>query len=79
MLRTADNAADSPTFFPRPTIKEIDYILNHFKGLFNQIPEKKDIKSVFSGIRPLVSDFIQKIKRFIENAYKFARSESGLN
>ena len=27
ILGTTDNAVDSPTFFPRPTIKEIDYIL----------------------------------------------------
>jgi glycerol-3-phosphate dehydrogenase len=78
ILGTTDNAVDSPTFFPRPTIKEIDYILNHFKELFIQIPEKKDIKSVFSGIRPLVSDLSKKKSKDLSRMHKIIRSESGL-
>jgi glycerol-3-phosphate dehydrogenase len=41
---------------PKPLEQEIDYLLRHVARYFNLKAEKSDIKAVWSGLRPLVSD-----------------------
>ncbi|MCW8859379.1 MAG: FAD-dependent oxidoreductase [Deltaproteobacteria bacterium] len=41
---------------PLPLEAEIDYLLRHVTRYFNLKVEKSDIKAVWSGLRPLVSD-----------------------
>ncbi len=41
---------------PRPLEKEIDYLLHHLTSYFNKPVTRQDITSVWTGLRPLVSD-----------------------
>lgn len=41
---------------PKPLDSEIDYLLRHVTRYFNLSVAKSDIKAVWSGLRPLVSD-----------------------
>ncbi len=41
---------------PKPLESEIDYLLRHLSRYFNLQVKKSDIKAVWSGLRPLVSD-----------------------
>lgn len=41
---------------PKPLDTEIDYLLRHVTRYFNLSVTKQDIKAVWSGLRPLVSD-----------------------
>lgn len=44
------------TEHPKPLEAEIDYLLRHVAHYFNLQVKKSDIKAVWSGLRPLVSD-----------------------
>lgn len=55
IVGTTDEPADICEH-PLPLESEIDYLLRHVTRYFNLKVEKKDIKAVWSGLRPLVSD-----------------------
>ncbi|MDX2481770.1 MAG: FAD-dependent oxidoreductase [Desulfuromusa sp.] len=55
LVGTTDEPAEI-TEHPQPLESEIDYLLRHVTRYFNLQVEKSDIKSVWSGLRPLVSD-----------------------
>lgn len=55
LVGTTDEPAEI-TEHPLPLESEIDYLLRHVTRYFNLQVEKSDIKSVWSGLRPLVSD-----------------------
>lgn len=51
---TDEPSAISP--HPKPTEEEIAYLLRHIGGYFDLEVKREDIQSVWSGLRPLVSD-----------------------
>ena len=55
LVGTTDEPADI-TEHPRPLDTEIAYLLRHVTRYFNLQVETTDIKAVWSGLRPLVSD-----------------------
>jgi glycerol-3-phosphate dehydrogenase len=55
LVGTTDEPADISEH-PRPLETEIAYLLRHVKRYFNLQVERADIKAVWSGLRPLVSD-----------------------
>ena len=55
LVGTTDEPAEISEH-PRPLTSEIDYLLRHVTRYFNLQVEKSDIKAVWSGLRPLVSD-----------------------
>ena len=55
LVGTTDEPAEI-TEHPQPLEEEIDYLLRHVTSYFNLQVEKSDIKAVWSGLRPLVSD-----------------------
>lgn len=55
LIGTTDEPADI-TEHPQPLDAEVDYLLRHVTRYFNLQVEKKDVKAVWSGLRPLVSD-----------------------
>jgi len=54
LFGTTDQRVDTISLEPRPLSHEIDYLLEHAGRYLTQPPEKSDILSVFSGLRPLV-------------------------
>jgi len=55
IVGTTDEPAEL-TEHPRPLEDEIDYLLRHMTRYFNMQVSPADIKAVWSGLRPLVSD-----------------------
>jgi glycerol-3-phosphate dehydrogenase len=55
LVGTTDEPAEV-TDHPQPLESEIDYLLRHVAQYFNLKVKKSDIKAVWSGLRPLVSD-----------------------
>ncbi|MDX2494517.1 MAG: FAD-dependent oxidoreductase, partial [Desulfuromusa sp.] len=55
LVGTTDEPAEV-TEHPQPLEAEIDYLLRHVTRYFNLQVSKADVKAVWSGLRPLVSD-----------------------
>ena len=55
LVGTTDEPAEL-TEHPQPLDIEIDYLLRHVTRYFNLQVDRSDIKAVWSGLRPLVSD-----------------------
>ena len=55
LVGTTDEPAEV-TDHPQPLEEEIDYLLRHVTQYFNLKVKKSDVKAVWSGLRPLVSD-----------------------
>ena len=56
LVGTTDTPIDEPTLEPRPTDGEIDFILETAAVYLKKNPTRRDILSVFTGIRPLVRE-----------------------
>lgn len=56
LLGTTDTPVDSVDFEPRPLAAEIDFLLKHAARYLRQDPQRQDILSIFSGLRPLVKN-----------------------
>lgn len=54
LFGTTDHRVEEIAIEPRPLANEIDYLLEHAGRFLTQPPERTDILSVFSGLRPLV-------------------------
>jgi glycerol-3-phosphate dehydrogenase len=54
LLGTTDTAVKRSVLEPRPFKREIDFLLNHAGKYLTKAPSRKDILSVFSGLRPLI-------------------------
>ncbi|SFV27779.1 glycerol-3-phosphate dehydrogenase/oxidase [Thermoflavifilum thermophilum] len=50
---TTDTAVDAPTLDPRPFPEEVDFILQQAAAYLSHPPHRKDVLSVFAGLRPL--------------------------
>lgn len=54
VVGTTDTPVDAVSLEPRPTREEVDFILENAREYLEKPPERSDVLSVFSGIRPLV-------------------------
>ncbi|MCH7401990.1 FAD-dependent oxidoreductase [Belliella kenyensis] len=79
IVGTTDTLIDSTSYEPKPLNEEIDFILETARRFLTIPPTKEDVRSVFSGLRPLAapSDKNQKTKE-ISRSHKIVMSESGI-
>lgn len=54
ILGTTDTPVDEPDLEPQAMEKEIEFILKHATQYLTGNPTRKDVRSVFAGLRPLV-------------------------
>jgi glycerol-3-phosphate dehydrogenase len=54
VVGTTDNPVDEVSLEPKPTMEEVDFILENAHSYLERPPTRDDVRSVFSGIRPLV-------------------------
>jgi glycerol-3-phosphate dehydrogenase len=54
LVGTTDTAIPEPTMEPSPREEEIEFILETAAGYLHKAPQRSDVLSVFTGIRPLV-------------------------
>ena len=56
VVGTTDVPVDGPAYEPRPGDDEVDYILEHAGRYLTPAPTRDDVRAVWGGLRPLVSD-----------------------
>jgi glycerol-3-phosphate dehydrogenase len=54
LIGTTDTPRDKVTLEPRPLKEEIDFVLNNAAQYLAQAPQRKDVLSIFAGLRPLI-------------------------
>lgn len=80
VLGTTDTPLNEASLEPRALAEEIDFILDQAGQYLTRKPTRKDVLSVFAGLRPLAAPThsdTQKTKEISRN-HKIYRSESGL-
>jgi glycerol-3-phosphate dehydrogenase len=79
VVGTTDTLVKKPKLEPQALQSEVDFILETAQAYLSPAPQKKDIKAVFAGLRPLAkaSDENEKTKE-ISRSHKVIVSESGL-
>jgi glycerol-3-phosphate dehydrogenase len=60
IIGTTDTPVSEPTIEPRALPAEIDFILQQIGRYLQKIPTRKDIRSIFAGLRPLVKSSSKK-------------------
>jgi glycerol-3-phosphate dehydrogenase len=76
---TTDTPLDEISTEPRALEEEISFILETAGQYFKKVPSRKDVRSVFAGLRPLASDKSNKgSTREISRRHKIIFSKSGL-
>lgn len=79
VVGTTDVPIEEADEEPKATDKEVDFILENATQYLDNPPSKRDIKSVFVGLRPLAAteNGTQKTKE-VSRSHKITRTESGL-
>ena len=54
VVGTTDTPVDTPELEPKALEEEIEFVLKHAKQYLTGNPTRKDVRSVFAGLRPLV-------------------------
>lgn len=77
LLGTTDTPVTTISAEPRALPEEIDYLLDHTARYLNRPPERKDVLSVFAGLRPLVGP-PQRRSAALSREHAVVVSDSGL-
>lgn len=54
IVGTTDTEVSGPEMEPKATNEEVDFLLEHVGRFLARKPQRKDVRSVFNGIRPLI-------------------------
>jgi glycerol-3-phosphate dehydrogenase len=78
VVGTTDIAVDTIQREPRPMAEEIDFILTNAAKYLSKVPTRKDVLSVFAGLRPLVKVGDAKSTAALSRDHTILISNSGL-
>lgn len=79
VVGTTDTAVENADFEPKPLKEEIDFILENASAYMTKKPKRKDVLSVFSGLRPLAaSEDNSASTKEVSRHHKVIVSTSGL-
>lgn len=80
VIGTTDTPLSSPSLEPKALDEEVDFILDQAGQYLDMKPTRKDVLSVFAGLRPLAAtDHTDSSKtKEISRSHKIYRSKSGL-
>lgn len=78
VVGTTDTPVDSVDLEPKAFEEEIEFILKHASQYLTGNPTRKDVRSVFAGLRPLVKAGDGKNTASISRDHTLIVSESGL-
>jgi glycerol-3-phosphate dehydrogenase len=78
IVGTTDTPVAQISLEPRAFDHEIDFILEHAAAYMRKDPTRKDVKSVFAGLRPLVQTGKTQNTAHISREHHLLVSESGL-
>ncbi|HEV2353424.1 MAG TPA: glycerol-3-phosphate dehydrogenase/oxidase, partial [Puia sp.] len=77
IIGTTDTPVDEPAIEPRALPEEIDFILEQIGRYLQKIPTRRDILSVFAGLRPLVKSSSKRTAELARD-HLILVSDSGL-
>ncbi|MFN0728036.1 glycerol-3-phosphate dehydrogenase/oxidase [Polaribacter gochangensis] len=78
LIGTTDVEVQEYNLDPVSTEEEISFLLNHTAKYLTKDPTRKDIKSIFSGLRPLVKNDASESSSEISREHQIEISENGL-
>jgi len=78
VVGTTDTEVHKATLEPRALEEEVEFILTHAKRYMQKDPSRKDVKSVFAGLRPLVKPSEDKGTAAVSRDHFLTSSKSGL-
>ncbi|MCC8278278.1 FAD-dependent oxidoreductase [Campylobacter sp. VicNov18] len=78
LIGTTDTKIEKITYEPRALEEEIEFILENIAKYFIKKPMRKDIKSIFAGLRPLINTHINKDTKNLSRSHKIEVSKSNL-
>lgn len=78
VVGTTDTPVENPSLEPKAMDKEVDFILKHATQYLTGNPTRKDVRSVFAGLRPLVKSGDGKDTASISRDHSLMISDSGL-
>ena len=78
LVGTTDTPVDTHNLEPVALEQEITFILETLKDYLDKKPQRKDVLSVFAGLRPLVQPSEEKGTKDISRDHKLQTAESGL-
>ena len=79
IIGTTDTPVNTIDIEPTPLKEEVDFILSHFNKYCNSSISRKDVLSVYVGLRPLVNNKKSKAKTAqLSRAHSLTVSDSGL-
>ncbi len=78
LVGTTDTEVDEFLLEPKPFEEEIEFLLSHTARYLTKDPERKDILSIFAGLRPLVKSGEDENTAAISREHTLNVSRSGL-
>ena len=78
VVGTTDTLLKKESLEPRALEEEIEFILNTAADYLTKIPTRKDVKSIFAGLRPLAAGTKGKSTKEISRSHKIMVSLSGM-
>jgi glycerol-3-phosphate dehydrogenase len=78
LVGTTDTPVDDAAMEPRPLEQEIDFLLQHVARYLNGSPSRKDVTSVFTGLRPLLRPNRNRGTAAISRDFTVTTSAAGL-
>ena len=78
VIGTTDTALNEILIEPKPLAEEIDFITRHINRYLTTNIKRSDIKTVFAGLRPLISIKGKKTTSFLPRDYTTIVSDSGM-
>jgi glycerol-3-phosphate dehydrogenase len=78
VVGTTDTPVEKPSLEPKAFEEEIEFILKHASQYLTGNPTRKDVRSVFAGLRPLVKSGNGKNTASLSRDHSLLISDSGL-
>ncbi|MEX2586126.1 MAG: FAD-dependent oxidoreductase [Balneolaceae bacterium] len=78
LIGTTDSPVETPVLEPTALEEEIEFLLDHAGRYLTRAPSRSDIKSIFTGLRPLVSRGKSKKTQHISRNHTLLTDPSGL-
>jgi glycerol-3-phosphate dehydrogenase len=78
VVGTTDTPVNTPVLEPKAMDEEVEFILKHATQYLTGNPERKDVRSVFAGLRPLVKTGEGRHTASISRDHTLIVSKSGL-
>jgi glycerol-3-phosphate dehydrogenase len=78
VLGTTDTPVDEISFEPVPMEEEIEFVLQHANRYLDDVVTRRDVRSVFAGLRPLVKRRGAKNTSMLSRDHTIIVSKAGL-